>query len=79
MKGFKDLQTVIFPVFWADEGAVIDDENADMYKGMVTTPLLVVDIFIYFIGIACSILGIIVALIFKVKLLLEKRRAEKED
>lgn len=29
----------LFPVFWGDEGADIDDENADLFKDMVATPL----------------------------------------
>lgn len=63
---------MIFPVFWAEETATLDDANADLFKSMVTTPLLLVDIFVYVVGFAFSAVGIIVAIIFKVKLIRAK-------
>ncbi len=62
------VPNVVFPVFWADETATISDDNADLYKGLVKTPLLLVDIFVYGVSFGFSTLGIIVAVIFKIKL-----------
>ena len=62
VKGLSTLERVpklIFPVFWADETATLDDENADLYKNMVTTPLLLVDVFVYTISFGFGSLGII--------------------
>jgi hypothetical protein len=74
LSGFEIVRKVVFPVFWAEEGAVIDDKNVDLYKSMVSTPLFIVDIFVYTVGFAFSSIGIIVSIIFKVKLRNDRRK-----
>jgi len=40
----KKVQETVFPVVWVDEGADLDDENADKLKSMLVTPTLAVGI-----------------------------------
>jgi len=40
----KKVQETVFPVVWVDEGADLDDENADKLKSMLVTPFLAVNI-----------------------------------
>ena len=56
----NNVPDLYFPVMWFDQGAEIDQEWSDKFKGMVQTPLLLVDIFTY-LGIALGSLGIILA------------------
>ena len=37
-----------FPLLWADENAELDEENADMLKSEIVTPIKLVDGFSYF-------------------------------
>ena len=64
---FANVRNVTFPMFWADETATLDDENADLIKSLMVTPLLLVDIFVYAIGFGICGLGILVGFYLKFK------------
>ena len=76
MTGFAGLTEVVFPMFWVDETVTINDENADYLKSRMSIPLLVSDILIYGIGFALSGIGILIGLIFKLRLLMKKKQGE---
>ena len=59
LTGFADLPEVLFPLFWIDETATIDDENADFLRSKMTIPLLLADIFLYGVGFGVSSLCIV--------------------
>merc|ERR550519_396753 len=40
----KNVTDVVFPVLWIDEGADIDEENIEMFKSKLVTPILIVDV-----------------------------------
>ncbi|XP_064640909.1 lysosome membrane protein 2-like [Lineus longissimus] len=42
-----NISDTVFPLFWLNESAVIDDATADMLKGMLFTPLLVGHVIMY--------------------------------
>ena len=67
LTGFANLPEVLFPLFWIDETATIDDENADFLRSKMTIPLLLADIFLYGIGFGVSSLCIVIGtfLLFK--------------
>ena len=76
MTGFAGLNEVVFPMFWVDETVTINDENADYLKSRMSIPLLVSDILIYGVGFALSGIGILIGLIFKLRLSMKKKQGE---
>ena len=76
LTGFAGLSEVVFPILWVDETVTINDENADYLKFRMSIPLLVSDIFIYGVGFALSGIGILIGLIFKLRLLMKKKQGE---
>ena len=76
LTGFAGLSEVVFPILWVDETVTINDENADYLKFRMSIPLLVSDILIYGVGFALSGIGILIGLIFKLRLLLKKKQGE---
>ena len=70
------MTEVVFPMFWVDETVTINDENADYLKSRMSIPLLVSDILIYGVGFALSGIGILIGLIFKLRLLMKKKQGE---
>ena len=76
MTGFAGLREVVFPILWVDETVTINDENADYLKFRMSIPLLVSDILIYGVGFALSGIGILIGLIFKLRLLMKKKQGE---
>ena len=76
MTGFAGLSEVVFPILWVDETVTINDENADYLKFRMSIPLLVSDSLIYGVGFALSGIGILIGLIFKLRLLMKKKQGE---
>lgn len=76
LTGFAGLSEVVFPILWVDETVTINDENADYLKFRMSIPLLVSDILIYGVGFALSGIGILIGLIFKLRLLMKKKQGE---
>ena len=76
LTGFAGLREVVFPILWVDETVTINDENADYLKFRMSIPLLVSDILIYGVGFALSGIGILIGLIFKLRLLMKKKQGE---
>ena len=62
-----NVPNVTFPMFWADETATLDDENADLIKNLMVTPLLLVDIFVYAVGFGLAGLGILAGIFLKIR------------
>ncbi|OWF39622.1 lysosome membrane protein 2-like [Mizuhopecten yessoensis] len=53
----KDITPVFVPLFWVNESAVVDDQNADLLRSMLFTPLLVVHVIeISLISLGCLVL-----------------------
>ena len=76
LTGFAGLSEVVFPILWVDETVTINDENADYLKFRMSIPLLVSDILIYGVGFALSGIGILIGLIFKLRLSMKKKQGE---
>ena len=48
-----------FPLLWADENAELDEENADMLKSEIVTPIKLVDGFSYFMLVFGMVLVVV--------------------
>lgn len=58
LKGVRDL---LHPILWLEEGADIDDENADKIKKMVVTPLVALEA-VQWLLVALGGLGMLIAI-----------------
>ena len=74
---FYNITSVTFPMFWADETAILDDENADLIKSLMVTPLLLLDIFVYAVGFGLCGLGIFLGIFIKIRLSLKPVQSQK--
>ena len=63
-----NITSVTFPLLWTDETATIDDENAELIKSLMVTPLWLLDIFVYAVGFGLCGLGILWGLLIKIRL-----------
>ena len=59
-KLWKD--TILFPVLWADEGADLDEENADKLKSLLITPIKAVNIISIVLGVVLGSVAVILSL-----------------
>ena len=62
----SEVQDLLFPLIWSDEGADITEEWKSKYKHMVETPFLLVDIFTYIgitVGSLCMLLSSVIIII----------------
>ena len=74
---FYNITSVTFPMFWTDETATLDDENADLIKSLMVTPLLLLDIFVYAVGFGLCGLGIFLGIFIKIRLSLKPVQSQK--
>ena len=74
---FFNVTNVTFPMFWTDETATLDDENADLIKSLMVTPLLLLDIFVYAVGFGLCGLGIFLGIFIKIRLSLKPVQSQK--
>ena len=63
MEILNDITKQIHPMLWLEEGADIDEENADKIKSMVVNPLLALDIVLGFM-VAGGLVSPIAAILY---------------